>query len=176
MSLPQFMLEAAAGEVGVTELGGNNRGARIEDYQRATWLPTGPWPWCAAFMAWSLARALVRIGVEPARADAWRCRDGSAFGWISWAKRAKGCLVLVPGLPPQPGDIAVFDFNGPTAAGGGHIGIVERADDWQSFTTIEGNTGSAGLRETQDGKDGVFRKTRSGKSAVNFIRLPEYAR
>jgi hypothetical protein len=171
MSLPARFLEVLAAEVGTREEGGNNRGERIQVYQSATWLQPGAWPWCAAFVAFGLRTALIRAGVTPAAADRWRCRDASAFGWIAWAQRAPGCVVLPPDAAPTAGDLVVFDFNGPTAAGGGHIAAVERDLPGAAFATIEGNTNDAGDRDSTRG-DGVLRKTRTNKTVVNFIRLP----
>ena len=171
MSVQTALVEIAAREVGVREEGGNNRGPRVEIYQATTWVPGTGWPWCAAFCSWVLRAALITIGVPPARTDAWRCRDASAFGWITWAQRAPGALILPPTVAPLPGDFVVYDFNGPTAAGGGHIGIVERDVPGDTFQTIEGNTGDAGLRETTGGTDGVLRKTRGSRSVVNFLRI-----
>lgn len=172
MTLRARLVEVLAAEVGVCEEGGNNCGSRIEVYQAATWLKPGAWPWCAATVAWGLRTALIREGVPPARADAWRCHDASAFGWITWARRAPGCLVLPESAAPDAGDIVVFDFNGPTAAGGGHIGVVEYDSPGDTFHTIEGNTNEAGARDSKTG-DGVLRRTRGGRSVVNFIRLPD---
>jgi hypothetical protein len=43
------LIEIAQREVGVREVGGNNCGVRVRDYQRATDLrPLGAWPWCGA--------------------------------------------------------------------------------------------------------------------------------
>lgn len=171
MSLPARLLEVLAAEVGTREEGGNNRGERIRVYQAATWLPPGDWPWCAAFIAFGLRAALIKTGVAPAAVDRWRCRDASAFGWLTWAHRAPGCIVLPPSAAPDAGDLVVFDFNGPTAAGGGHIAVVEHDLPGSAFATIEGNTNDAGDRDSTKG-DGVLRKTRTNKTVVNFIRLP----
>lgn len=173
MSIRRQLVAAASREVGVREQGGNNRGDRIQVYQAATWLKPGDWPWCAAFCSWSLRAALIAAGVPPKTADSWRCQDASAFGWIAWAQRAIGCRALPPATSPIAGDLVVFDFNGPTAAGGGHIGIVELGGAVGApFTTIEGNTGVAGARETTGGTDGVCRKSRGVRLVANFIRLP----
>ncbi len=171
-TLRALIVETAAREVGVRESGGNNLGERIAVYQAATWLTPGAWPWCAAFCAWVLRSALVASGVPPVRADAWRCRDASAFGWLAWAQRAPGCVLLPPSAAPEPADFVVFDFNGPSAAGGGHIGIVEHDAPGALFGSIEGNTNDAGARDSESG-DGVLRKTRGDRTVVNFIRLPE---
>lgn len=172
MTIPQRLVDVAGREVGIREEGGNNRGARVEVYQAATWLKPGDWPWCAAFCAWTVRAALIAQGVPPARADVWRCRDASAFGWLAWAQRAPGCVLLPATAAPSPGDLVVFDFNGPSAAGGGHIGIVEYDTPGQAFVSIEGNTNDAGARDSTTG-DGVLRKTRGTRTVVNFIRLPE---
>lgn len=168
-SLQDEIVAIAAREVGVREQGGNNRGERIAVYQSATWLKPGDWPWCAAFCAWVLRSALIASGVPPARADAWRCKDASAFGWVTWAKQTSGCLALNI-CEPQPGDFVVFDFNGPNAAGGGHIGIVERDVPGVTFHTIEGNTNDAGARDSATG-DGVLRKVRGDRTVVSFLRI-----
>lgn len=172
MNLRQKIVEAAASELGVSEEGGNNVGPRIRVFQSATWLEPGAWPWCAAFTAHSLRTALAGAGVDDRKALAWRCRDASAMGWVTWGTRAAGCKVLKPDAEVLPGDFVVFDFNGPTAAGGGHIGIVERVGSDGTIYTIEGNTNDAGARDSTNG-DGVVRKTRSRKTVVAFIRVPE---
>lgn len=172
MGLRSRLVEVVQAEVGVREQGGNNRGARVEIYQAATWLPPGNWPWCAAFTAWALRTALIREGVPPPRTDTWRCRDASAFGWLAWAQRAPGCVLLPRTAAPDAGDVVVFDFNGPTGAGGGHIGVVETDIAGELFGTIEGNTNEAGARDSTTG-DGVLRKTRRPHTVVNFIRLPD---
>jgi hypothetical protein len=46
------LVALARSEVGTREGGGNNRGIRIEEYQQATWLTRGSWPWCTAFTCW----------------------------------------------------------------------------------------------------------------------------
>lgn len=171
MTLQSELVRIARSQLGVEEVGGNNRGPEIEQYQRATWLEPGAWPWCAAFTAWCLREALAAIGVSRASAEAWRCRDASAFGWITWASRRAGCIVLPPRVDPMAGDIVVYDFNGPTAAGGGHIGIVESDMPGDAFLAIEGNTSIAGGRDSDHG-DGVMLKQRGTRSVVGFIRLP----
>ncbi len=46
------LLAIAQAEVGLREVGGNNCGVRVRDYQRTTDLrPLGDWPWCAAFIS-----------------------------------------------------------------------------------------------------------------------------
>lgn len=176
-SLKLQLVQQAASQVGVREIGGNNCGADVRRYQRATWLEPGPWPWCAAFVAWCLREALLSkegmLYLGANLIDAWRCRDASAFGWIQWAQ-ARRLDVLPNTVLPMAGDIVVFDFNGP-AIGGGHIGIVEiSATDRTRIATIEGNTNGQGDRESVAG-DGVWRKVRHAALVKNFIRLGDHA-
>lgn len=170
------LLEIAGKEVGVREEGGNNRGTRVVDYQKATWLAPDAWPWCAAFCSWTmrewLADESVReflsqyLGHPPmtlAQTDKLRCRDASAFGWEKWAK-AQNFLVLPETELAKAGDFVVFDFS--------HIGIVEKdqldiADDIQ---TIEGNTDGDGGRDSENG-DGVWRKSRAPKLTKSYLRI-----
>ncbi len=48
------LIAIAESQVGVREIGGNNRGDKIREYQTATDLAPGAWPWCAAFTDWCI--------------------------------------------------------------------------------------------------------------------------
>ena len=167
-SLLQKLIEIAQGEVGVREVGGNNCGVRVRDYQRATDLrPLDAWPWCAAFTSWVI-REWVNNHPEVQRALGWkneeveakRPKTASAFDYIDWARRFDQ-EILPPTAEPEAGMIVVFDFS--------HIGFVKAAVDAQSFRTIEGNTNGRGDRDSVSG-DGVWEKTRAKKLVRNFIR------
>jgi len=158
----------AAREVGVREQGGNNRGPRIREYQGATWLRPGAWPWCAAFVDWVIrewlkeedARKWLNLSVEAA-AD-FRPQTAGAWDLVNWARRQRGRVsILTEEAKAQPGDIIVFDFS--------HVGIVE-ADAGATIRTIEGNTNDAGARDSENG-DGVWRKTRARSLARNLLRI-----
>lgn len=164
------LVALARHEIGTREAGGNNRGARVEEYQQATWLNPAPWPWCAAFTCWLLrewlrdpaVRAKLRLASD-ADVGRWRCRDARAFGWEPWA-RSRGLQVLETGSPACAGDIVVFEFS--------HIGLVAarqvRATD--PLRTIEGNTNGAGDRDSDTG-DGVWEKRRDPALVRCLIRL-----
>lgn len=167
--LIQKLIELATHEVGVKEKGGNNQGPRIVEYQEATWLAPGPWPWCAAFTCWLLREwiqhtdVMLALGLIPSSASKWRCKDASAFGWEKWA-RAKGLKVIPETEYAKAGDFMVFDMS--------HIGLV--IADQQGFETgndmiytIEGNTGPGGGREG----DGVWPKDRHYTLTKSYIRI-----
>lgn len=170
------LVALALNEVGTREGAVNNTGARIVEYQGATWLQPGAWPWCAAFTSW-LMRELIedaqvleylssyfkRPGLSFAQADKLRCRDASAFGWEKWAKAA-GFQVLPETELARAGDFVVFDFS--------HIGLViaDQTALSQQIETIEGNTNGKGERDSTSG-DGVWVKRRDHTLTKSYIRI-----
>lgn len=163
----QELLRVAESQVGVREVGGNNRGPQIVQYQQATWLKPAPWPWCAAFTAWCLREALkspaARFAVWlKADGEGWRCKDASSYGWEAWAEKKK--LMLLPETErAHAGDFVTYDFS--------HIGIVVADQPFAGqgvIETVEGNTDGAGSREG----GGVYRKQRDWKLIRQLIRVP----
>lgn len=153
----------------VREEGGMNRGAKVEEYQRAGGLGPGD-PWCAAFVAWCVMKSR-QLDKPPtwcsgSAITTWHKgskRSGDAFttpqvagyqskvqpGWV-WvrAKDQKGALDVARGLWVQ-----------------GHCGIVVGVDN-VGFHTVEGNTNAAGSR---DG-DGVYRKLHRWSDLAQITR------
>ncbi len=164
------LVEIALAEVGIQESGGNNCGPRVREYQQATWLDPGPWPWCAAFTAWVLRQWLItaagRAFLGKHTHNSWRCKDASAFGWEKWA-RSRDLQVLSSAALARSADIAIFDFS--------HIGIVvEDEVQGDPIQTVEGNTNGKGERDSQAG-DGVWLKSRARGLIRSYIRLGDRA-
>lgn len=162
------LVEIAEREVGIREVGGNNNGVRIREYQRATNLrPLGPWPWCAAFTSWVI-REWLNAYPEVRRALGWhseeiegkRPKTAGAYDYINWARRFDQ-EILPPTAAVEPGMIAVFDFS--------HISFVKAPSGANSFKSIEGNTNGRGDRDSLTG-DGVWEKVRSKNLVRRFIR------
>jgi hypothetical protein len=163
------LIAIAEAEVGTREGTVNNTGARIVEYQGATWLAPGAWPWCAAFTAWVMREWLEDEAVRDALsletfslAEKWRCRDASAFGWEKWA-RQRGLRVLPETEKARAGDFVVFDFS--------HIGLViaDQTSAKGKIRTIEGNTNGRGERDSESG-DGVWLKERAPTLTKSYIR------
>jgi hypothetical protein len=114
-------LAIARGELGVTEHPmGSNSGARVREYQAATFLGGTGWPWCMAFLCWCWQHADRQLPY----------RTASAYGMLNWARRAGWA---VPSSRLIPGDLVAFNI------GSGHIAMFER---WEGSTvyTIDGNS------------------------------------
>lgn len=135
----------------VREEGGNNRGARIQDYLRNTEPPINvAAPWCAAAVQYWADVAARHLGVDNPL-DA--IRHEALVQSYHDALAPQG---LVNPDMVEPGDLALFRFpNGPDRWN--HIGmVVQRPNDSGIFWSVEGNTGDVDQR---DG-DGVYVKPR----------------
>lgn len=87
--------------------------------------------WCACFVTWCMIQAKVPFPSIDTPHGYVYCPDAVTFG------RAHGELVN----SPQAGDIVLFDWNHDAISD--HTGIVTGVSG-QSFTTIEGNSGTPG--------------------------------
>ena len=159
-----LIAKIAAQEIGVKEKGANS-GAKIREYQACTSLRPAAWPWCAAFVCWTLDQwldnpeAVKWLKLKTMTPERWRPRTALAYGFLEWAKdRPNTTLILSDKDKAKAGDIVVYDFS--------HIGIVIR-DSGSKIVTVEGNTNGMGSREG----DGVYQKTRNKSIARNFIRI-----
>lgn len=170
--MKKLFVEIAKGNIGTTEKGGNNRGAEIIEFQKATWLPPGAWSWCCAFVAWCLREVLTRpeglvyFGFTPLAANKWRCKGANTADWLTWAKNHNLTLLTKADLAKQ-GDIVIFDFQ--ADGKDDHIGIVaeDQLDLLHNIVTVEGNTNGAG---SKDG-DGVYLKNRKPSLVSHYIRM-----
>lgn len=144
-------LEIARQEVGVREVGPNNHGERVEEYQTYDSLPGEGYAWCASFINFCFVKAgrpLTEL----------QCSAGVEL-MLSLARR-NGWVVS----HPQPGDLVVYIFS--------HIGIVDVVKS-SALITIEGNTGASGaVSDSKFGGDGVYRKERSKQLVRAYIRVP----
>lgn len=162
------LAEIAISQVGTLEEGGNNRGAKVREYQSATYLPPGDWPWCAAFVCWCVEQWLKTLHFpEMPFALRHRPKTPRAFGFEQWAKE-QGFPVFGEKAAVKAGDIIVFDMS--------HVGIAVASAPAgsKSVETVEGNTGVVGLRDSAAG-DGVFRKKRPRPMVRSIIRLERAA-
>lgn len=162
------LVSIAMSQVGVREIGGNNCGPKVREYQAATELPPGRWPWCAAFVDWCLrewlkdASTQTWLNLKTTSYNRWLPKTAAAFGFLKWAKnRAETTKILSSKDRPKPGDIVVYDFS--------HVGIVTDALA-NSIEAVEGNTNGRGDRDSTSG-DGVWLKSRRKSLIQAFVRI-----
>jgi hypothetical protein len=160
-NLVSRMVQLAEGEVGVVEVPKNsNKGKRVQEYQKATWLEGTGWPWCAAFICWLIFKA-IESGISVSFS---RPQTAGAWDFESWARKQKGKgVVLLTSGEVKRGDIVVFKFS--------HIGFAVGDEDDDLIRTIEGNTDKAGSREG----GGVYRKVRKKSEIRSWIRFVDVA-
>ena len=162
------LVEIAQNEVGVRESGGNNRGERIREYQRATELSPAAWPWCAAFVDWCIMewlndqQAVRWLNLRNSTPDGWRPKTALAYGLTKWARnRPNTTMIFTEKDKAMAGDIVTFDFS--------HVGFVV-SDNGSTIETIEGNTNGRGDRDSESG-DGVWKKIRKKTLVKDLIRI-----
>lgn len=161
------LTRVAKTQIGVKEIGGNNRGPMIVEYQKTTWLKPGPWPWCASFVTWCINEILKskdvmkELGLKNAtQVKNWRPQTAGAFDFDKWGKE-HGFKILPETEKAKAGDLVTFDFS--------HIGIVIEDQIDENIITVEGNTNGKGERDSVSG-DGVWKKTRNYKLIRTLIR------
>ena len=168
-SFAETLARIAESQVGRHEQGGNNLGPDVVEYQKATWLPPGPWPWCAAFVDWCLWHTITTLGLSPA----WpRPKTAAAYDLETWAAGKYGDThgawqVITsrkdkPETWPRRGDIVTFTFR--------HTGIVTGFDAKTGrLDTVEGNAGMK-LMSDNTASDGVVRKDHHILKVRHLIR------
>jgi hypothetical protein len=135
--------------IGVSEMGGNNRGPMVEKIITANGGIVGE-PWCGDFDAYCY-RAAGSKAVNRSWASVY------FLGRIAGLKTIKD---------PLRGDIVRYSFD--------HTGLF---DEWINkatgeFWAVEGNTGDSGAQaDSLTGKDGVKRKRRNINQVDNFRRV-----
>lgn len=170
----EIVARIARSQVGVREVGCNNCGPQIREYQAATWLTPGAWPWCAAFVCWCVREAIDAAGgvrfARPRTAGAWDLEN-----WATDRRQSDGAPNRRSGGQPagvrmikplgshqaSPGDIVVFTFS--------HVGIAVGQNPDGSLQTVEGNTNAAGARSG----DGVYERRRARSQVRSLIRMSQ---
>ncbi len=162
------LIAIAQSQVGVREIGGNNRGDQIREYQKATELVPAAWPWCAAFIDWCIKEWLEDsqvtkwLNLQRSTPEEWRPKTALAYGLTAWArKRQNTTKIFTEKDRAKLGDIVTFDFS--------HVGFVV-SDNGHWIECLEGNTNGKGERDSESG-DGVWKKIRKKTLVKDLIRI-----
>ncbi|MEI6871829.1 MAG: hypothetical protein WCL08_06050 [Verrucomicrobiota bacterium] len=135
------LIQIAIDEIGVKEIGSSNRGPRVDQYQRATWLEAKDWgAWCAAFMCWTIREAMKAEGIKETIGFT-RPQTASAFGFEKWslAQDSTTQTRKPAGTDIKRGDLVIWTFS--------HISLaLDAPDSHGSLHTVDGNSNARGSR------------------------------
>jgi hypothetical protein len=155
------LVATALREVGTKEYGGNNRGARVEEYLASTKL--GPsFPWCASFIHWNFRQCGTVL--KPERSFAAAAQFATAHE--VWRKGQEdmdweGQYGHAPERISEDGETGTLWYSKLNRVG--HVFLIVGEEE-RYLLTCEGNTNVDGGR---DG-DGVLRRKRL-KSTIHTI-------
>lgn len=159
-------VEWAKKEVGVTEIGGNNKGERVAFYLKEAKIYT-PAPWCAAFVITAFNHCEIQHTIT-----AWSPTSFNKKDVIYTGKAFKQAFhkddVMTMSLSYDK-----FKEDKSRYLGIGHTGVVVRLYK-SSVVTIEGNTNDDGDRDSRSG-DGVFIKRRPLTKNTHITRWKKHS-
>lgn len=150
--------EVANRDVGIREKG-QNRGKRIEEYQRTVGIGPGN-PYCIAAVCTWMKEAAQELGVP----RKYTISSASALRFLEHNQKSGMSFSVDKLTPDMIPCVFVIDHGG----GKGHAGLVvgESAEPG-TYVTIEANTNQAGSREG----DGVYSKTRHVSEFAGLVSI-----
>ena len=147
------LLNIARKELGTKEYPENSNNVKYNTDYYGREVSGSAYPWCCAFVWWVFKKA----GMSKIFCD------GKKTALCEYVRGHMKNHTMTP----QPGDLAIYQFDSDPQAD--HIGIVESVNADGSFVAIEGNT-----RVGNDSNGGeVMRRTRKKSSVICFVR-PNY--
>lgn len=158
----------------VKEVGGNNQGPKVEQYQSITGGNPGD-SWCADFVSWCLMRGLAaRMGwhtdlesmLTHVGAFGQRYLPISGYCPTLWNEAHRRGYSRDHTYKPDSGDLILYDFH--QIGEPHHIGIVLQQNGDGTLKTVEGNT-SSGVDGSQSDGDGVHVRVRKRWRVHGFI-------
>lgn len=167
-------LEMAKGEVGVREIGGQNRGPRVEEYQRTVGGKPGD-AYCVSGAYWCYDQAVTALNAADPRLKLVNPMPRTASVLRLWELTPE--RFRIPPwtnsgqVPPQPGWLGLHRSK--TKPGRGHLVVVAGVVGGLTVATVEFNTDGAGSREG----NGVHEKQRDGMYFdIGFIDFARFER
>lgn len=151
MTIAENIIHIAESQIGITESPRNSNNVKYNTWYYEHTVSGSAYPWCMTFVQWVCDKAGCKLPYK----------TPSCSGLLNWYKKNRPRDVL---KAPEPGVIAIFNFNG-----SGHTGIVVKDNGDGNITTIEGNTSSTDAGSQSNG-GGVFRRIRSKKNVTAYIR------
>lgn len=153
--------KVAESQVGVTEVGGNNKGTKVKEYLASVGLPEGN-AWCAAFVAWVFNKIGLKHSITAWSPTSYNKKDVIyTDGEFKTTFSENDIMVMSLSYNKFKKDKSRFK-------GIGHTGIVKEIKS-KSVDTWEGNTNDTGTRDSRVG-DGVYRKNRLLNKNIHITR------
>jgi hypothetical protein len=153
--------------IGVSEVGGQNKGQLVEMFQKSADDKASKEPWCLAFVLFCV-KYVDLIANEVMQA--------STFGHKLFV--TEHCMTMWNESPrecrldqPEVGALIFWQYwkdEKPTASG--HVGIIKKILDEDHILTVEGNTSAPSDEVVREG-DGVFVKRRRIKANNGTMRV-----
>lgn len=137
-------------QIGVREATGKNDGVQVEKYLKSVNLGKG-YAWCAAFVKWCFDQAGIKTTIT---------------AWSPSAHNSKNVIYYKSKFYKEPQSGDVFTIYYPSLKRIGHTGFYHKKINDKIYSTVEGNTNSAGSREG----DGVYMKYRSFNATNSITR------
>ncbi len=153
------LIEQAKRWLAVREVGGPNKGADVERFQKTVDGKASGEPWCLCFVQFCVREVDRQYAVKNPKQSA----------VTTWIFPTEHCMTMFNKThaearldKPEPGCLVVWGwFKDGKATGSGHVGIVTEVVG-DAIHTIEGNTGD-GAGINREG-DGVYKRVRSLKA------------
>jgi len=145
-------LQEASKHIGTVEVGGDNKGATVEAFQKAVDGVAAAESWCMAFVQYCLKAVGGSILFK------------SEHCLTVWEKSPIACRTM----NPKPGAIVIWRMKGTNS---GHTGIVKSVVG-TLMLTVEGNTGPGPGIERNG--DGVYEKSRNVRPLGGTMELVGY--
>ena len=137
-------------EVGVKELTGNNDGARVEEYQKATGNKRGD-SYCASFVVWCFKQAGVTTTIT---------------AWSPTAENRKNLVYSGGEFIKEPREADVFTIYSQSKKRICHTGFFHKRINDAIYESVEANTNDNG----SSNGDGVYKRKRSFRGTHSISR------
>src|ERR1051325_9953206 len=145
MSKQDRLIEVAKSYIGTKEVGGDNKGPQVEEFQKSLGGPAVQQSWCADFVHYCAKKVDEEQGGTP------YALYKSQLVLDIWNKTDPALRLAAP----EPGCMILWEhYKDGHKTGLGHAGIVTRVGVNNMVDTVEGNT-SDGSGINRDG-DGVY--------------------
>jgi hypothetical protein len=157
------MLKLAVSQEGVREVGGDNRGPKIEEYQRSTGNRRGD-SWCCSYIYWLAMTTADKLDI----ANPMPARTGHCQTMLNAAKE-KG--LLINPTEARPGDIGVHLYKS-TGVSPGHIFLIKESETGY-WDTNEGNTNGSGSSNGDVVRQGLRKYSYVSPGGVFRLKVPQ---